>query len=162
MSLNEPEQWPNWRIGRLMTFLAYRAEGCTMQEIADKTLWSRATVVRELNSEQAFHLGQQMTRQVSTLTAELLRRLLNKIRRFEDGEKAERRLALVELGRLVRAMMPRRVEQRVSGELDQKVEVKIPDLSDEDIARYIPTIVKIVLEQEARELNEDADQEDPA
>ena len=89
-----------------------------MQEIADKTPWSRATVVRELNSEQAYHLGQQMTRQVSTLTAELLRRLLNKIRRFEDGEKAERRLALVELGRLVRAMMPRRVEQRVSGELD--------------------------------------------
>jgi len=57
-------------------------------------------------------------------------------------------------------MLP--VEQRVTGRIEQKVEVEIPDLSDEDIARYIPTIVKIVLEQEARELNEDADQEDPA
>lgn len=154
MTLNEPEQWPNWRVGRLMTFLAHRAEGCTMTEIAEKTPWSRSTVVRELNSPQAYYLGQQMSRQALALTSELLRRLLNRIRQFEDGEKMERRLALVELGRLVRAMLPRQVEQRVSGEIAQKVEVEIPDLGglDEDA---VAAIVENFMADEARRLRQE-------
>ena len=52
--------------------------------------------------------------------------------------------------------------ERVPDKIEQKLEVEgSAGLSEEDIARYIGTVVKVALEQEASELNQDDAPEDP-
>lgn len=45
--------------------------------------------------------------------------------------------------------------------VEHELGVKIPDITDEDTARYVPVILKVALEQEVRDFDEDPAEEDP-
>ena len=70
----------------------------------------------------------------------------------------ERELKLKYRDRLLEKMMPRRVEQ--VGSVKQEIDVK-HDVSDEQLARFIPVIADMVMGEQTRRADHPDDQEDP-
>lgn len=100
------------------------------------------------------------------LTADLLRDLREARRlAFNLYYRAEAGGARVGALKVATDAVEKEIKIRQSlGQLEKapetiKMEVDKPVINEEDVARYISTIVKIVMEQEARELNEDPDPE---
>jgi IS30 family transposase len=114
MSQNCPKITKKQRRRKLIEF---RAQGLTLQEIADKFGVNEKTIDRDLQSVD-----------IKAFDAELIRRQLNEL---EGAEKVETRLHFRD--RLLDKLLPKKVEQKVSGELSQKVEVEKPVITLEDL-----------------------------
>ena len=77
---------------------------------------------------------------------------------LRDITIAEIPLRLKYRDRLLDKLMPRKIQQHVTGELKQ--EVGFPDLKEADIARFITTIARLGMEAEDRVPDQSDDQAD--
>ncbi len=162
--MTEPEAvkpWPLRRIHRLMEILDYKAQGLTNEEVAEQMPISRSTVDREINSPQAAELGRQLMNKASGLMWSLIDRQVKQIETLKDKPVTQ----LVQRGRQISTLaglLPRRVEQKISGELS--AEVKMIDVTEEDIIDVAYPVLRELLKREARGLDAAGlkeDQEDP-
>ncbi len=149
--MTEPafKPWPAWRIARLMRILDYKAQGLTSQEISDQSdiHISHSTVDRELTSDQADEIGDSLRNKASGLMWALIDRQVKQIETLKDKPVSQ----LVQRGRQINTLaglLPRRVEQKISGELS--AEVKMIDVTEEDLLSVVAPAVKELMAREAR------------
>lgn len=134
---------------RLARALELKIRGLTYAEISKRMTEegynkvSLRTINRLLNSLEAQNYVEE------------LKRL-----QLRDITIAEIPLRLKYRDKLLDKLMPRKVEQRVSGDLKQDIEVKFPELREADIARFITTITRIGMEAEDRVPDQSDDQAD--
>ena len=140
---------PKKRLHVIVNGLA--VEGWTLERIAQECGVARRTIYRDrtdISSERLTEklLNLQMA-DIAKLAGSMDSKAKSQAMHFRD--------------RLIQKLIPRKIISESKGRIEAKMEVKIPELGEEDIARYVPVIVKLSMEAEARELNEDDDQEDP-
>lgn len=136
---------------RLPILVRGMAIGVTQGQIAKRCGVTRRTLYTDRSSVDSIKLAEEL----------LILQLedIGKLARFPDPKALT--LAMNFRDRLIQKFIPRKVITETKGHLEAEVKVDIPELSDEDFARFVPVIVKVALGQEARELNEDDDHEDP-
>ena len=149
--MTEPEAvkpWPAWRIARLMRIFDYKAQGLTNEEVAEQMPISESTVQRELISPQADEIGDSLRNRASGLMWALTDRQVKQIETLKDKPVSQ----LVQRGRLINtlaSLFPRRVEQKISGELS--AEVKMIDVTEEDLLSVVAPAVRELVRREARD-----------
>jgi len=146
--MSEPlKPWPVWRINRLIEIMDLKATGLTNAEIAEEMPISENTVSRELNSPHAADLGRRMMDRTAGLIWSLTDRQLKQIE--TGGLKPTSQV--IQRGRLINTLatlMPKQIEQKVSGELTQ--EVKMINVTEEDLLSVVAPAVKELMAREAR------------
>ena len=153
MSLDEPKKWASWRINRLLQILDHKAHGLTDPQIAEKMPISRATVSRELNSPQAAEIGRILRRRAEGLVWSLIEKQLTQIegdQSLTSGQKLTYRGKIIST---LASILPKQIEQKVTGDLQQKIEVEGIELRglDEDA---VGAIVQNFMDDEARKLRQ--------
>jgi len=120
-----------------------RAQGYTLQHIADALKVNEKTIDRDLKSVD-----------VKIVVDELIRRQLDDM---EHEEKGYVRLQFRD--KLLEKLMPRKVEQQVTGEMKQKLEVDKPVITVEDlIGEYGDVILDEVMERRLQRDRGDAEE----
>lgn len=128
------------------------AIGVNQAQIAKRCGVARRTIYTDRSSVDAIKLAEEL------LVLQL--EDIGKLARFPDPKAMT--LAMTFRDKLLQKLVPRKVETRGTAQRQETgEEVKIPDVSDEDIARYIGVVVKVALEQEARGLDDSDGTEDP-
>jgi len=152
MSQDEPK-WGTWRIRRLLQILELKTQGLTDLQVAEKMPISRATVSRELNSPQAAEIGRILRRRAEGMVWPLIERQLQQIEGDPSIRSAQKLIYRGQLIGMLTSLVPRQVEQMVSGRLQQKIEVEVVDLTglDEDA---VGAIVQNFMDDEARKLRQ--------
>jgi len=152
MTQSDTKQWATWRIKRLLLILDLKAAGYTDQKTAEKLNISRSTVFRELNSPQAAEIGRRLRSRAEGLVWSLVDKQLNQI----EGDDLTPSQKLTFRGKIISTLaglLPKQIEQKVTGELQQRIEVEGIDLGglDEDAVRVI---IDNFMENEARRLRQ--------
>ena len=150
MSLNEPK-WGTWRIKRLLQILELKTQGLSDVQVAEKMPISRATVSRELNSPQAAEIGRILRRRAEGMVWPLIERQIQQIEGDPTTKPAQKLIYRGQLIGMLTSLVPKQIEQKVSGELQQKVE--IIELTGLDEAA-VGAIVQNFMENEARRLRQ--------
>jgi len=150
MSLNEPK-WGTWRIKRLLQILELKTQGLSDVQVAEKMPISRATVSRELNSPQAAEIGRILRRRAEGMVWPLIERQIQQIEGDPTTKPAQKLIYRGQLIGMLTSLVPKQIEQKISGELQQKVE--IIELTGLDEAA-VGAIVQNFMENEARRLRQ--------
>lgn len=140
------------RKARMPIIIRGMAIGVNQDLIAKRCGVVRRTIYTDRSSVDAIKLAEEL----------LILQLedIGKLARFPDPKAMT--LAMTFRDKLLQKLVPRKVETRgATQRKEDGEEVKIPDVSDEDIARYIGVVVKVALEQEARELDDPDGTEGP-
>lgn len=118
---------------------------------------SPATVKRDLQHPYALEYPRKLANRRMALADQLLRRQIEQI---ESGA-VKPHIQLLYRGRALDKLLPSKIMQKIGGEIETKLEVKPPEFTEEDFARYVPVIVKVAMGLEAKELSDDTLPEDP-
>ena len=153
MSQTEPKKWGAQRTRRFLQILELKTQGLTDIQVAEKMPISRATVSRELNSPQAAEIGRMLRRRAEGMVWSLIERQLQQIERDPDLKTFHKLSFRGQLIKTLTSLVPKQVEQKVSGELQQKIEVEGIELGglDEDA---VGAIVQNFMDDEARKLRQ--------
>lgn len=106
-----------------MIILDWKSKGLTDAEVAAKMPISEATVSREINSPQARAIGKALIDKASAIVWPLVERQLEQIEggNLKPGQQLSFRGQLI---KTLSGLVPKQVEQRIEGKIDQQVEVK--------------------------------------
>lgn len=130
---------------RLPIIIRGLAIGKTREEIATRCGVTRRTIYTDMNGVEAEKIAEEM----------LLLQLqdIGKLARFPDPQSL---LAAMNFrDRLLQKLIPRKVLTRGSTRIEGELEVSHEPISEESLSRYIDTIVKIAMEEEAGAINQD-------
>lgn len=146
--------WPTWRTKRLIDLLAFKALGKTDEQAGHALAKpiSRGTTSRELNSPQAAELGREMRARAGGMVWALVER---QIRQIEGDVATSPAQKLIYRGQLIQTLsgqIPKQIEQKVSGEIDQKV--RMIDVTEEDLLDVVAPVVDELLARRARGIDE--------
>lgn len=153
MSQSEPQEWGAWRIRRLLQILELKTLGLTDAQVAERMPISRATVSRELNSPQAVEIGRMLRRRAEGMVWPLVEKQLQQIEGDKSLTPGQKLIYRGKLISILVSLVPKQVEQKISGEIQQKIEVERIELKglDEDA---VGAIVQNFMEDEARRLRQ--------
>ncbi len=153
MTQSETKPWKTWRIKRLLRILELKANGLTDQKTAEKLNISRSTVFRELNSPQSVEIGRALRRRAEGMVWPLVE---TQLREIEGGKSLKAGQKLIYRGKLIDTLtrlVPKQVEQKISGELQQKIEVEGIELIGLDESA-VGAIIQNFMDNEARRLRQ--------
>lgn len=151
--------WPTYRIKRLFDILEYKAQGLTDEEAGKKVGVSRGTVSRDLNSPQADEIGRAMRSRAGTMVWTLFEKQLNQIETDVSLKPAQKLIYRGQLIQTLTSLVPKQVEQKVSGEIEQKV--KMIDVTEEDLISVVSPVVNELMARRAKGIDSSIPEEDP-
>lgn len=153
MSQTEPKPWGAQRTHRFLQILELKTQGLTDIQVAEKMPISRATVSRELNSPQAAEIGRILRRRAEGMIWSLVEKQLKEIEGTPDLKPFHKLSFRGQLIKTLTSLVPKQVEQKITGKLQQTIEVEGIELKglDEDAVRVI---IDNFMESEARRLRQ--------
>ncbi len=124
--------WKAWRINRLLEILSHKAQGLSDAEVAEVMPISRATVSRELNSQQAIEIGRALRLRAEGLVWSLIETQLKQI----ENEKITAGQRLIYRGKLINTLaglVPKQIEQKLqaTGDLSFILEAWRPETEED-------------------------------
>ncbi len=120
MTDNDPKTkaWPAWRVTRLLKMMDYKSQGLTDKQVAAKSdMPSEKTVSRELNSPQSKQIGEDMIRRATGMIWPLLERQIRQIETDIELLPPQRITYRGKLLSLLINLLPRKIEQKIEGEM---------------------------------------------
>ncbi len=109
--------WKAWRIQRLLAILDHKTLGLTDVKVAKKMGISRATVSRELNSEQAVEIGRILRKRAEGMVWPLIMKQLREIEGDPSLKSVQRIIYRGQLISTLTGLLPKQIEQKIEADI---------------------------------------------
>ena len=109
--------WKTWRIQRLLAILEHKTLGLTDVKVGEKMGISRATVSRELNSEQAVEIGRILRKRAEGMVWPLIMKQLREIEGDPSLKSVQRIIYRGQLISMLTGLLPKQIEQKIEADI---------------------------------------------